>query len=582
MADRPELDLVGVHRALAAAYPDREAMVQGARHHTWATFEERAGRLARFLAGRGLGCHTERVALAPHQSGQDHVGIYLHNSLEYLEAMVGSLRARTAPFNVNYRYGDDELTYLLRDAGTGALVYHATFAPTVARLLPTLGGDVVLVQVADDSGHDLLPGAVGYEDALASAPDVELPEPSPDDLFIIYTGGTTGMPKGVLWRQADLFVSALGGRNFREGGREWTSVDELVAAAERGGYRALPAAPFMHAAAQWIAFQALHAGGAVVLPEHAARFDAEDVVRVIADEDVGVVQIVGDPFAVPLVAALRAAPGPSPLKVVASGGVLLRPETKAELASLLPGLKIRDTMGSSETGPQAQTTSAGAARGAFEPGPGACVVNEAKTAVVDRPGELGWLATAGRVPLGYLGDGVKTAATFPVVGGRRVAVPGDRARLLADGTIEVLGRDSTTINTGGEKVYAQEVEGVLVAHPAIEDVLVVGRPSTRWGHEVVAVVKLAPGASLTLDELGAHSDASLAPYKKPRALVVVDAIRRSDAGKPDYRWAADVAVAADAGRGAGSGRGAGADGLAPPPPTAAGRPVATAEGNPHA
>jgi fatty-acyl-CoA synthase len=376
--------------------------------------------------------------------------------------------------------------------------------------VPTLGRPVELVQVADDSGNGLLSGAVWYEDALASPPDIRLPEPCSDDLFLIYTGGTTGMPKGVMWRQGDLFV------------------------------RALPAAPFMHAAAQWIAFQALHAGGTVILPEHAARFDAADIVRVVAEESVDVLQIVGDPFAVPLVEAMRNASSPSPLKVVASGGALFRDDTKRELVALVPGLKVRDTMGASETGPQAQTTAARRSLGTFDPSPGACVLAENRTNVAG-PDEIGWLATAGRVPLGYLGDAAKTATTFPLIGGRRMAVPGDRARRLADGSIEVLGRDSTTINTGGEKVYAQEVEAALAGHPSIADVLVVGRPNRRFGHEVVAVVELAPGRRLTLEDAAAYCETQLAQYKKPRALVV-DTVRRSDAGKPDYRWAAEIAA----------------------------------------
>ena len=364
-----ELDLVTAHLALAAAFPDREAVVQGDRRFTWRTFADRTGRVAQVLVGRGLGCHIERQSLEPHQSGQDHVGIYLYNCAEYLEVMVGALRARSAPFNINYRYGHDELTYLLRDAGTRALVYHSAFAPAVAQVVATLEHPVELFQVADDSGNALLAGAIWYEDALATAPELALPEPCADDLFLIYTGGTTGMPKGVMWRQGDLFVSALGGRSFGNGGREWESVDEMVAAAESGGYRALPAAPLMHAAAQWIAFQALHAGGAVVVPEQAVRFDAVDVVRVVARESVDVLQIVGDPFAVPLIEALRHSTSTSPLKVVASGGALFRAETKAELAALIPGLKVRDTMGASETGPQAQTTVARGSSGTFDLAP---------------------------------------------------------------------------------------------------------------------------------------------------------------------------------------------------------------------
>jgi acyl-CoA synthetase (AMP-forming)/AMP-acid ligase II len=541
-----ELDIVSAHVALAAGLSQHEALVQGQRRLTWADFEDRTDRLGRYLEGRGLGCSIERASLAGHESGQDHVGILLHNCLEYVESMVGILRARAAPFNINYRYGNDELVQVLTDAGTQALIYHASFAATVEQAISALSHPVVLIQVADPSGNDLLPEATDYEKALDEAPDIKLEASAPDDLFIIYTGGTTGMPKGVLWRQADLFVSALGGRNFHDGGREWSSLDEMVTASQRGGYRSLPAAPMMHAAAQWMTFQTLHAGGTVVFPERGERFNAEDVVRIIAEESIDVVQIVGDPLAVPLTEAIRKYNAPLPLKVVASGGTLFRQETKSELTSLVPGLKIRDTMGSSEGGPQAQTTSIqqGGALSTFKAGPETCVIDEMRSRLTQR-NEIGWLATAGRIPLGYLGDIAKTASTFPVVGGRRMSVPGDRARVLADGTIEVLGRDATTINTGGEKVYAQEVEAVLVNHPSVEDVLVVGRPSKKWGHEVVAVVTLAVDQSLSLPELGTFCDEHLASYKKPRALVIVESIRRNEAGKPNYRWATEIVSVKD-------------------------------------
>jgi len=545
--DTHDYTLVDVHLALARALGTREAIVQGQRRVTWAAFENRTAALARHLVALGLGTHIERADLEPHQSGQDHLGLYMMNCPEYLEATVGAHRARVAPFNVNYRYVEEELRYLLTDAAVSVLVYHGRFAPILEKVLPALGHPVHLLQVADDSGTPLLAGAVDYESALSGAPTIPLPVPSPDDLALLYTGGTTGAPKGVMWRSADYFVSALGGRDFSRGGAEWPSLQAMVErAAARQGYRALPAAPLMHGAALWLAFQALHAGGSVVLAEHAGRFDARATVDLLISERVDVLQIVGDPFAVPLIDALRRAPVRPPLTVVASGGAVLRPEVKAQLVELLPGLKVRDTMGASETGPQAQTTAVGAPGGAasFRPASGACVISEDRDRMA-ADDEIGWLATTGRVPLGYLGDPEKTAATFPVVEGRRMAVPGDRARRRADGTLEVLGRDSTTINTGGEKVYAQEVEMALARHPAVADVLVVGRSDPRFGQEIVAVVqpvegRVPPGAP----ELAQFCADDLAPYKRPRAVVIVDAVVRSPAGKPDYRWARAAAEAA--------------------------------------
>ena len=333
----------------------------------------------------------------------------------------------------------------------------------------------------------------------------------------------------------------MGGRNFRER-REWRSIDEIVdAAVARPGPRVLSAAPFMHGTGQWVAFQALHAGGSVVVPPVVDRYDAADVLDTVEAERVTLLVIAGEAFAHPLLDAVGARRRDlTSLTTVASSGAALSPASVGELRRRLPGLRVRDTVGSSEAGPQAEilTTEGTGLPPSFQPTPGTCVVDEAMTHVLT-PGHdgVGWLARSGRVPLGYLGDAERTARTFPTVDGRRMAVPGDRARLLADGRIELLGRDATTINTGGEKVFAEEVEAAVRADPAVRDVVVVGRPSERWGSEVVALVQPEPGVTLDQERLRAACADRLARYKLPKAFVEVDAVRRSPSGKADLAWA---------------------------------------------
>lgn len=545
-----EFNLARVISAVADAEPDRIALVHREQQWSFPDLVDRYRRLGGALAAAGLGCHIERDALQGHQSGQDHVALYLNNGPEYLESMLGAWAARVATFNVNHRYVADELRYLFSDAGTRAIVVASTYAEQLAAVLPELPDVDLVVQVQDESGAELLPGAVWFDDFVASGEPIDLEACSPDDLYVLYTGGTTGMPKGVLWRNADFFVGALGGSNRREG-RDYESYEEIAAAAGRGTLRWMTSAPFMHGAAQWIALQALSMGHTVVLPDVVDRFDAATVLEACAREGVEFLQIVGDAFARPLLDAVDGgAPIPPTLRSIISGGAVLNAELKSALKDVFDGVTIRDSIGSSETGVQGSNVSVKGERastGDFEPSPGATVISAEMDRELD-PGEdeVGWFAMSGRVPLGYLGDADKTARTFPVVEGRRMSVPGDRARRLVDGRIEVLGRDSVTINSGGEKIFAEEVEVVVKTHPGVYDVVVCGRPSERWGNEVVAIVQPVTGHTIDEADVIAHCDGRIARYKRPKAVIVVETVKRSPAGKPDYRWAASVAVGGDA------------------------------------
>ncbi|WP_135453462.1 acyl-CoA synthetase [Mycobacterium sp. DL99] len=540
-----------VAEAVATALGDRPLIVQGDRRFTYRQIVDRSNRLAAYLHSRGLGARTERSQLAGHEVGQDLLGIYAYNGPEFVESLLGSFRARVAPFNVNYRYVKNELQYLLADSGASALVYHAAFAPRVAEILGDLPALRVLIQIADDSGNELLYGAVDYE-SIAGSPTLTAPavEPSPDDLYVLYTGGTTGMPKGVLWRQHDIFMTAFGGRNMVTGEKA-QSVEEIVGrAVDNPGTKLLILPPLIHGAAQWGAMTALTTGQTVVFPSVVDRFDADDVVRTIERERVLVATVVGDAMARPLLDAIKTGlrdgtVDVSSLSVVANGGAQLTPYVKQQLIDAKSNLIVVDGVGSSETGAQMSHMSAPGAvsTGTFNAGPDTCVVAEDFTAVLSAGHDgLGWLAQRGFVPLGYKGDATKTAATFPVIDGVRYATPGDRARHLDSGAIELLGRDSATINSGGEKIFAEEVESAIASHPAVRDVVVTGRPSERWGQEVVAIVALADGASAEAEELIRHAESSVARYKLPKAVVFRPVIERSPAGKADYRWAREQAV----------------------------------------
>jgi fatty-acyl-CoA synthase len=535
------MNLAQIHEAIAAAIPERECLVFRDRRYRWAEVCERTRRLADVLRQHGLGCRRERSGLRGFESGQDHVALYLYNGNEYLEGMVGAMKARAAPFNVNYRYVEEELLYLFDNADARALVYHASFAPMLARVRERLTGIALWLQVADDSGEPLLPGALDYEAALAQASPREPEGLSPDDLYVLYTGGTTGMPKGVLWRQEDIFHAALNPTGA-------TDLAAVVARAREGGPRALPAPPFMHGAAHWAAFNMWHVGGTVVVQSNPRHLDPADIWSTVEREKVNALTIVGDAFGRPLLDELRrGAYDVSSLRRLTTGGAILSASQKREFLERIPGLRILDALGSSESGAQAAKVSTredDATTGDFEPGPDNTVLREDLSGEVEPgSGERGWLARRGHVPLGYYKDPEKSARTFPTIGGVRYAVPGDRAILEADGRLRLLGRDSVTINTGGEKVFAEEVEHALKHHASVYDAVVVGTPHERWGQQVIALVRLREGAAASEGDLRRAAGEHVAPFKVPRRVLFVDEIVRSPSGKPDYRWARDAALA---------------------------------------
>ncbi|WP_426572335.1 acyl-CoA synthetase [Aquihabitans sp. McL0605] len=539
-------NLAQVHEAVSAANPDRPAITWGDRQWTYQQLTERTRRFANALLERGIGVHRERGELAGHESGQDHVALYLHNGNEYLEAMLGSFKARAAPFNVNYRYVAEELQYLLDNAQSKVVVFHSTFAPVLAEVLPQLPCVELLVQVDDDSGNELLPGAIEYEALLAASsaerPDVEW---SADDLYILYTGGTTGMPKGVLWRQHDIFIAAMGGRPFGQKDA-FPDLDAVVETSRNGGVGMMSAAPLMHGAAQWATFTSFTNGNTVVIPHETRKMVPSDIWSTVAEQKVLTLQIVGDAMARPLIDELDVNTYDlSGFLALVSGGAAMNSTLKDRFLEHVPHAVVLDAVGSSETGAQMGHTSmkGATATGTFQPGPETSVVAaDLSSELAPGSTETGWLAQRGHVPLGYLGDAAKTAATFPVIDGVRFAVPGDRANWHADGIIELLGRDSVTINSGGEKIFAEEVEQALAHHPSVYDVIVVGRPSEQWGSEVVAIVQLAEGADATDDELLAEAVTHVARYKLPKAFVYRDTLVRSPAGKADYRWAREQAL----------------------------------------
>ncbi|MCU1351926.1 MAG: acyl-CoA synthetase [Acidimicrobiales bacterium] len=541
-----------VWEAVAPLVAERTALVCGPQRRTYAELAERVNRLARHLREAGIG-HGDRVAL------------FLRNDAAYVEAMLAAFTIRAVPVNINHRYVADELRHLLADSGSVGVLFHRSLGGAVAGVLGDLPAMRTLLAVDDlsDDGPPVeVPGEVAYEAALAAQSDepVDVGARSGDDHYLMYTGGTTGRPKGVLWRQADALFACIGGGDpTRQNGpvtEPAQLVDRLI-----GGFCFLPLAPMMHAAAQWTTLAWLFAGGTTVLMP--GSLDPPAVWQAVQDEGVNTMTVVGDAVGRPLFAAWAAEPDrwdASSLFGISNGGAPMSPTLKAWIAELFPGRVITDGFGSSESGVQGAqriepgTPVSGLAR--FKAGAGTQVFDDDLQPVVPGSGTIGRVANTGHLPIGYLNDPAKTAATFVTVAGHRYCFSGDLATVEADGSIQLLGRGSQCINTGGEKVFPEEVEAALVGHPAVRDVLVVGVPDERWGSAVTAVVAAAdPAAPPALDQLKDHLRPLLAGYKLPKHLVLVDAVVRSPAGKADYRWAATTAAEAvtpASGTGAGS------------------------------
>ena len=542
-----ELNLADLFEVVADTLPRRPALVAGTARWTYRELDQRANRVAHYLQGQGI------------EPGA-HVGILAHNCAEWLEVMIGCYKARAVPINLNFRYVAPELRYVVGNADLEVLVYEralsslvaASLAPSmeVAGTAASTEGDPgvvprVLVMIDDGSGSpaDIGIPTVEYEAALADAsPERHFAPRSPDDLYVLYTGGTTGMPKGVMWRQEDIFFAAMGGGGW---GREpITAAEELAERLVVDDARRpvmLVLGPMMHGNAQWVAWNGLMLGGTVVLyTSH--RYDADEILRIVGDEGVVSIGLVGDAMARPLVEALAAAkPGTydtSSLLVVGSGGAMLSKTVKEELRQQLPNVLVMDHFGSSESGAHGSVDT-GATGPRFVMGPGTTVLDDELRPLSPGDGRIGHLARSGRIPLGYFKDEAKTAATFPVdAAGLRWTIPGDLATIEADGTITVHGRGSASINSGGEKVFPEEVEAAVKAHPDVYDAIVVGIADARFGEQVAVVLHPKSGAAaVTLEDIQTHCRTLIAGYKVPRRMLLVDEIPLTAAGKPDAQAA---------------------------------------------
>ncbi|WP_028476245.1 acyl-CoA synthetase [Nocardia sp. CNY236] len=515
--------------------PERVVLADGSREITYAQLEERANKLAHYLREQGV-----------HPG--DKVGIYSRNTIEAVEAMVAIFKARAVMINVNYRYVENELQYIFDNSDMVALIHERRYSDKVAAVRPKTPALRTVVVVDDDTTGTIPTAAdsVEYESALAQSSETrDFGERSPDDLYMLYTGGTTGMPKGVMWRQEDVWRVLGAGINFVTG--EYVH-DEWELAKVGAGSPAMvrfPIPPMIHGGSQWATFHSLFGGGkAVMIPE----FSGHGVWQAVDEHKVNLIFITGDAMARPMLDALvegnpqTGAPYDlSSLYVMASSAALFSPTLKDRFLELLPNRMISDSIGSSETGFGGLAV---VTKGATHTG-GPRVKIDASTTVLDEGGNpvqpgsgvVGVLARRGHIPLGYYKDEAKTAATFKEFNGIRYAIPGDYARVEEDGTVTMLGRGSVSINSGGEKIFPEEVEGALKTHPEIFDALVVGAEDDRWGQRVVAVVQCRGEIRPTLEELRPVLTQEIASYKLPRSMWFVDEIKRSPAGKPDYRWA---------------------------------------------
>ncbi|MDQ2677552.1 MAG: acyl-CoA synthetase [Actinomycetota bacterium] len=541
MGDQLTYNLADQWEAVSDRVADREAVVCGNRRLTYAQLEERANRLANHLSSAGVG-------------PGDFVGCYLLNGTEYLETLLACFKIRAVPVNINYRYVTDELRHLLVDSGSVVLVCNEEFLPRVAEVAPAVPALRQTLVVAQGDGLSQLndtgvPEPLDYEQTLAAA-SAERPtvvDRGDDDIYVLYTGGTTGLPKGVVWRMGDAFFGCVGGGDPMRLSGPVSSPEENLERIIDFDFVFYALAPLMHAAAQWVSMMWLLCGAKVVL--HTGSFDPVEIWRTVDTEKVSVMTVVGDAMARPLIDAWDEH-GPfevSSMYTLSNGGAPLAPSLRDRLREICPNAMLTDGFGSSETGIQGSRRlspgeDAGEGVRFDNVERGTTVLDEFGRPVEPGSGTIGRIAHTGYIPLRYHNAPEKTAETFVEFDGTRFVLPGDMATIEADGSIVLLGRGSVSINTGGEKVYPEEVEGVLKALPSVYDVLVVGVPDERWGERVTAVVQPTDGAEVTVEAIDAHCRGKLAGYKIPRSVVVVDEVVRSPSGKADYRWAKATAI----------------------------------------
>ena len=535
-----------IWEAVADAIPDAPALACGDVRRSWREYEERGARFGAALEAAGLGRGAK-------------VGLYASNCNEYLEAQFGIFKAGGCPINVNYRYSEAELVYLLDNAEAEAVVFDARFAPRVAAIRDQLPKVKLFVAIDDGSGG-VLEGAARFEDLIAANAPLPRRAQSEDDVYMLYTGGTTGMPKGVMMRQGDFSKAVTVGLAVNLRGltapEDVPALVALVRQLHAAGETpvSLPACPLMHGTGCWGGAFGPHALGGLVVTLRGDHFDPDGLWQVVAREGITDLVIVGDAFAKPLLVALRGAndaaraPDVSALKRIISSGVMFSREVKEGLLELAD-VTIIDVMGSTEGGMGSSVVSRANPPGdtaRFMPGPGVKVLDANDREVTPGSDEIGMVASAGNAQLGYYKDATKTAATFRVIDGVRYSFPGDFAKIAADGSLILLGRGSVCINTGGEKVYPEEVEEAFKAHPDINDCLVVGVPDARFGERVTAVLSLRAGGSLDEPALMDFARTRVAGYKLPRKLIVVGQVQRAPNGKADYKWAKSTALAEEA------------------------------------
>jgi len=511
------------------AVPDRVALICADEQLTYAQLEEKANRLAHYLIDRGV-------------KKDDKVGLYCRNRIEIVIAMLGIVKAGAILVNVNFRYVEGELRYLFDNSDMVALVHERRYSDRVANVLPDTPNVKTTLVVEDGSDIDFQRyGGVEFYSAIAQgSPERDFGERSADDIYLLYTGGTTGFPKGVMWRHEDIYRVLFGGTDFATGEFVKDEYDLAKAAAANPPMIRYPIPPMIHGATQSSTWMSIFAGQTTLL---APEFDADEVWRVVHDHKVNLLFFTGDAMARPLLDALikNNDYDLSSLFLLASTAALFSPSIKDKLLELLPNRVITDSIGSSETG--FGGTSVVAAGQTHTGGPRVTI--DHRTVVLDddgnevQPGSgvRGVIAKKGNIPVGYYKDEKKTAETFQTINGVRYAIPGDYALVEEDGTVTMLGRGSVSINSGGEKIYPEEVEAALKGHPDVFDALVVGVPDPRYGQHVAAVVQARPGRRPSLADLDGFVRSEIAGYKVPRSLWLVDEVKRSPAGKPDYRWA---------------------------------------------